>query len=114
MTATAQQNTIETLTDQIQKGEITTSDANVRLVLSQRFRLIRNTVPKQVRAALNSAVKAGQLKHMKKDGHRPEVYYHPNFEYMAIAARNEAHTAVMRFCQVATARIGVEIADQEI
>ena len=27
--------------------------------------------------------------HKKKDGHKPECYYHPNFEYLANAARNK-------------------------
>ena len=34
-------------------------------------------------------VDSGDLGHMKKDGHKPEAYYHPTFEHMAHEARRK-------------------------
>lgn len=82
------QNDMERLKDHIQRGLITVDDANVQKVLNERFAVVVNRLPAQVRKALNAAVKSGVLGHMKKDGHKPEVYYNPTFEYLARAERN--------------------------
>ena len=71
-------------------------DANVELVRAERVRLIGAPVPKSVRAALNQAVKNGRLGHLKKDGHKPEAYFHPNFDYLAKEDRNLHAQAVLR------------------
>lgn len=52
--------------------------------------MVRNSIPSEIRKALNVAVKAGELCHKKKDGCKPEVYYHPNFEHLANQERNLA------------------------
>jgi len=88
--ATARQNIIERITDKIEKAEISVLDGNVELVRAERIRLVNARVPAQVRRALNAAVKTGLLGHVKKDGHKPECYFHPSFKHMAIAARNAA------------------------
>lgn len=89
------QNTIERLQDQHDCGQLSTAEANVEMVRAQRFRLVKNRLSRDVRAALNDAVKRGNLGHMKKDGHKPEAYYHPTFDYLARAARNREAEKVM-------------------
>ena len=69
---------LDTVKDLIERGKITTAQGNVLMVQMEGVRLIVNTVPRDVRAALNAAVKAGELGHLKKDGHKPEAYFHKN------------------------------------
>ena len=83
------QNDMEYLQDMVERGEMTVDEANVEKVLTQRV-LVVKSLPKSVRAALNPAVRDGKLRHKKKKGRKPEVYYHPNFEYLANAERNRA------------------------
>lgn len=85
----SRQNDIERLKDLMQRGEITAAQANVQMVRDQRFRLVISGLPADVRKALNAAVKAGELGRMKKEGHKPECYYHPTFKYLAVEARNK-------------------------
>ena len=82
------QNDIEQITDKLERGLITSSTANVEMVLAQRFRVISNRLTKDVRKALNDAVKSKRLGHFKKDGYLPEVFFHPTFKHLAIDARN--------------------------
>ena len=79
------------------RGELSLDQANVELIRIQRFRLITNSLPKNVRKALNEAVKNGELGHMKKEGHKPECYYHPTFDYLAKGARR-AHEESVKHC----------------
>ena len=81
------QNNIERLQDKIELGKMTPDEANVQMVRDERFRIV-SKMPKNVRTALNNAVKKGLLGHMKKEDYKPEVYYHPDFKYLAIEARN--------------------------
>ena len=83
------QNDMEYLKDMVERGEMTVDEANVEKVLTQRV-LVVKSLPKSVRVALNGAVGDGKLGHKKKEGRKPEVYYHPNFEYLANAERNRA------------------------
>lgn len=80
------QNDVEYLKDMVERGEMTADEANVEKVLTQRV-LVVKSLPKSVRTALNAAVRNGKLRHKNEDGHKPEVYYHPNFEYLANAER---------------------------
>lgn len=89
------QNTRERILDEVDRAILTTDDANVQFVLRERFRVVHK-LPSSVRKALNAAVKAGVLGHMKKDGVKPEVYYHPTFKYMAIEERNKHVNALKR------------------
>jgi len=83
------QNIIDHIKDLLERGEISSEEANVELVLAERYRLITSRIPREVRKALNNAVKQKKLGHLKKDHLKPEVYYHPNFKYLAIDARNK-------------------------
>ena len=91
----SKQNDFEHLQDLICRGEISADEANVQMVRNERFRLITGKCPQGVRKALNSAVKSGVLGHKKKDGHKPECYYHPTFEFMANAARRKHEESVI-------------------
>ena len=87
------QNDQERLIDLVQRGEISAEQANVQKVLWQRVLLV-SKLPFDVRKALNSAVKRGELGHMKKDGHKPEAYFHPTFDYLAKAERRKYEQSV--------------------
>lgn len=90
----AMQNNIESLKDKVQLGEMTADQANVQLVRDLRVRLVTARLPAAVRKALNAAVKTGELGHIKKDGHKPEAYFHPTFEYMVAGERNRVADSV--------------------
>lgn len=96
------QNDIENFQDLLERGEITVDEANVEMVRAARVRIVSNSIPKQVRKALNDAVKCGKLGHYKKDGNKPEAYFHPNFDYLARSERNrierEAIEALINTC----------------
>ncbi len=83
----SKQNDLEHLQDMIQRGEMTADQANVAKVKMMRVQLVTCRLPAQVRKALNEAVKRGELCHAKKEGRKPEAYYHPTFEYLAKQAR---------------------------
>lgn len=82
------QNHVEHLSDRLQRGIITADEANVEKVRIARVQVVTGKLPAQVRKALNGAVKRGYLGHWKRDGNKPEVYFHPTFDYLAREARN--------------------------
>lgn len=82
------QNDLEYLKNMLQRGEITSLQANVEMVRMARVKVVRNSIPSEIRKALNTAVKNGELCHKKKGDRKPEVYYHPNFEHLANQERN--------------------------
>lgn len=75
--------------DMVECGEMTAEDANMEKVLTQRVLVVKK-LPKEARSALDKAVKSGNLRHKRKEGLKPEVYYHPSFEYLANFERNRA------------------------
>lgn len=92
----SKQNDVVHLKDLIQRGELTADQANVQMVRNERVRVVVNSLPTNLRKALNSAVRAGELGHIKKDGHKPECYFHPTFEYLAKAERARREREVIR------------------
>jgi len=82
------QNDLEYLKDMLQRGKMTADQANVEKVRMARVQVVNSRIPVEVRKALNAAVNNGQLSHKKREGRKPEVYYHPNFEHLANAERN--------------------------
>lgn len=96
------QNDFEYIQDQLKIGNISADEANVMMVLFERVRVIEGRTPATVRKALNAAVKEGRLGHMKKDGLKPEVYYHPRFKNIALGARKEhesqALASILKVC----------------
>ncbi|ERY56374.1 hypothetical protein [Pseudomonas aeruginosa] len=99
----ARQNDIETIKDLLHRGELTADQANVQMVRNDRFRMVINSLPASVRKALNAAVKTGELGHMKKEGHKPECYFHPTFKYLAVEARNKRECEIARASRSALA-----------
>ena len=89
------QNHIEHLADSLHRGIITADEANVEKVRIARVQLVTGKLPAPVRKALNSAVKRGYLGHWKRDGHKPEVYFHPSFDYLAREARSRHERKVL-------------------
>jgi hypothetical protein len=83
------QNDREYLSDRVRIGAMTADKANVEKVRMQRVLMINGSLPRSVRSALNMAVKEKYLAHMARDGIFPEVYYHPEFEYMAVSERKK-------------------------
>jgi hypothetical protein len=68
---------------------------NVEQILIQATRIIRGRVPQQVRKELAAAVKAGVLGHLRKDGLKPEIYFHPDHLHGACdMQKREAEYAV--------------------
>jgi hypothetical protein len=90
------QNHLEHLADMVQRGEMTADQANVEKVKMARVQLVTTKIPANVRKALNAAVKRGELAHIKKDGHKPEVYFHPAFEYMVAGERNQHERDILK------------------
>lgn len=89
------QDNIERLQDLMQQGLMTADQANIEMVKMDRVRLVINKLPMQVRRSLNEAVKNGELGHMKKDGHKPECYYHPTFDYLARSERKTHEQSIL-------------------
>ncbi len=90
------QNNIEHIKDQLERGLIISADqANVEMVRSQRIRIVTK-LSRDIRTALNVAVKNGELEHLKKAGRKPEVYFHPAFGHLAIEARSKAERKVVQ------------------
>ena len=77
------QNDFETIKDLRHRGEITLDQAHVMMVRARRVLLVTSSIPADVRRALNTALKSGELARMKKEGRKPEAYYHPTFSHLA-------------------------------
>ncbi len=98
------QNDREHLVDMVQRGEMTADQANVEKVKMMRVQLVIGRLPAQVRKALNEAVKRGELGHVKKEGRKPEAYYHPTFEYIATQERNAYERETLKALAAVMAR----------
>jgi hypothetical protein len=57
---------------------------NVTQIQVQATRVIRGTIPAQVRKQLRAAVAAGVLGQLKKDGLKPEIFFHPDHRHGAV------------------------------
>lgn len=57
---------------------------NVERILAQATLVVRGRIPVQVRKELSAAVKAKALGRLKKDGLKPEIFYHPDHKHGAI------------------------------
>lgn len=98
---TSRQNGLDYVRDQMQQGKMTAAEANVLMVQMEGVRLITGRVMADVRKALNAAVKAGELGHIKKDGLKPEAYHHKNARAKALEARNRAAAdSVESICKI--------------
>ena len=84
------------LADQVERGALTAARANVLKVRGERVLVVRGKLPRDVRNALNAAVKAGDLAHLRRDGAAPEIYYHPDWRHLALEARAAAVNVTIR------------------
>jgi hypothetical protein len=86
---------------------------NVANILVGGSRVIHGRIPAEVRKQLRDAVKAGVLGHLKKDGLKPEIFFHPSHKNGAIERQNrEAAYSVQCIASVvaspADVRAGIE------
>lgn len=84
----SQQQALAEVQDALYKKEITADKANVLLVQLMGVKVVNGPMMRQVRSQLMAAVKAGELGHLKKDGLKPECFFHKNGLASAIAIRN--------------------------
>lgn len=78
---------------------------NVEQILSQATRVVRGRIPREVRRELSLAVRAGVLGHLKRDGLKPEVFFHPDHRHGALERQaKEAAYAVSCIAQVLVER----------
>jgi hypothetical protein len=82
-----QEEALKIVKNKLEMGEITTEQANVLLVQLQGYVLITGKMRREVRKALNDAVKRGELGHLKREGLKPEAYFHKNGKWNAMEAR---------------------------
>lgn len=92
---------------------------NVQQILCRGYRVIQGRVPLQVRKQLMAAVKAGALGRLKKDGLKPEIFFHPDHKHGAIERQaREAAYAVQCIAKVvaspADVRAGIERAGGDV
>jgi predicted transcriptional regulator len=66
-----------------------TSTPNVEIVRMMGVDLVRGRIPATVRRELREAVKAGRLGHLKKEGLKPEAFFHPNSKANAVTLREQ-------------------------
>lgn len=78
----------ETAQNLMQTKQLAAAEANVLMVQIEGVRIVSGKIPAEVRKALNAAVKAGELGHIKKEGLRPEAYHHKNARARALEERN--------------------------
>ena len=63
--------------------------ANVEIVRMMGVKIIAGPLSRDLRTALNAAVKNGRLGHLKKEHLRPEAYFHQNAKANAMDARDK-------------------------
>src|SRR4051812_13993867 len=86
---------------------------NVAQILVQATRVVRGTIPRAVRNELMAAVKAGVLGRLKKDGLKPEIFYHPDHKNGAID-RQKAEAIYAVSCIAKVVAHGAERAEYDI
>ncbi|RWR09782.1 hypothetical protein [Paenirhodobacter populi] len=68
---------------------------NVEAIRVHAMRVINGKIPAQVRRELMDAVRKGHLGRLRKDGMKPEIFFHPDHKHGAIdRQRREARYAV--------------------
>lgn len=68
---------------------------NVEQIRAHASRVVKGRIPAEVRKELMAAVKAGELGRLKKDGLKPEIFFHPDHKHGAAdRQKREAEYAV--------------------
>jgi len=84
---------------------------NVEQILAHAYRVVKGPIPARVRKELAAAVKAGVLGHLKKDGLKPEIFFHTDHKHGAIELqKREAAYSVSCIAKV----VAVKPVDQRI
>jgi hypothetical protein len=74
----------------LERGELpNAAAANVQVVRMMGVLIVDCSIPRDVRAAYNAAVKDGRLGRLPKKGNLPEVYFNPNAKAYAISCREQ-------------------------
>lgn len=74
-------------------------DANVEVIRMMGVRIVVAGFDRRTRAALMAGVKSGKLGHLKKDGMKPEAFFHPNSLANAKEERSRIANAGIRAIQ---------------
>jgi len=72
----------------MEKG-MTAAEANVEVVRMIGVQLVTGKMSRDTRAGLMAGVKAGKIGRLKKDGRKPEAFFHPNSKWKAMEARDK-------------------------
>ena len=56
---------------------------NVEMIRSRGERIVKGRIPRDVRTELLKGVNLGLLGHLKKDGLKPEIFFHPDHLHTA-------------------------------
>lgn len=92
---------------------------NVEMILCQGSRVVEGPIPRHVRNQLMTAVKAGVLGRLPKDGLKPEIFFHPDHKNGARERQTrEAAYAIKCIAGVmaspADVRAGIEAAGGDV
>lgn len=91
-----QQAALDKAKDMLAKGELPdVAAANVMVVKLMGIKIIHGSLPRDVRSAYMSAVKAGELGRLPKRGLAPEVFFHKNARGTAIEAQEREFRAAV-------------------
>ena len=99
---TNQQTALENAKALMQSG-MSAAEANVELIRMMGVRIIGGRIDRDTRRALMDAVKAGKLGHLKKDGLKPEAFFHPNSIWNAKEERSKIFNQSVRAIQACCA-----------
>lgn len=80
--------------DMLDKGELPDRAAYYVLIVQMMGARLVTSLTADERRALNAAVKAGKLGHLKRDGRKPEAYFHINGKARALQLRDDHHREV--------------------
>lgn len=97
----------------MEQGRLHEVARNVEQIRIQATRVINGRIPAQARKELSAAVKQGLLGRLKKDGLKPEIFFHPDHLHGAIERqKREAEYSIKCIasvmCESAEIRDGME------
>ena len=91
-----QQSALTYARDMMDTKGTSADDANVQVVRMRGVVIIKGRIPREVRNAYMRAVKSGQLGRLKKEGLKPEAFFHPNSIWNAKDQRAAIENASLR------------------
>ena len=91
-----QQSALTYARDMMDTKGTSADDANVQVVRMRGVVIVKGRIPREVRNAYMRAVKSGQLGRLKKEGLKPEAFFHPNSIWNAKDQRAAIENASLR------------------